>query len=86
MDQSFVFCTTCHKKLSRGKTGNPASTFYIGSMRQHLKTHKEVWKDYVEHKGSDQTDDIPKLNEEIDELAEKSNQCREVKEDFLRTY
>ena len=83
VDQSFVFCTTCHKRLSRGKTGNPASTFYIGSMRHHLKTHQEIWKDYVELKGSDQTKDVPKNYEEINEPVVKSTQYRAVQEDSL---
>ena len=83
IDQSFVFCTTCHKRLSRGKTGNPASTFYIGSMRHHLKTHKEVWTDYVELIGSDQTEEISKNNEEINDPSLKYNECKEVKEDSL---
>ena len=66
-DRSFVFCTACQKKLSRGKPGNPASKFYIAGMRRHLKTHKDIWKIYVKSKDSHQTEDRPKSFEEFNE-------------------
>ena len=80
-DRSFAFCTTCQKRLSRGKTGNPASKCYIGSMRHHLNTHKEMLKDFMDFKVSAQTGSIPKSIVELNEPV--ANQNREEIKDSL---
>ena len=82
-DRSFVFCTTCQRRLSRGKPGNPASKFYIAGMRRHLKTHKDMWKMYVQFKDSHQTENTPKSIVKLNKPALGAICHTEEKEDSL---
>ena len=77
-DPTFVFCTTCQKRLSRGKTGNRPGKLSCGSMKPHLKSkHIEVWKEYIELKTISQTKDIPESIEEVIESGKTASKTRE---------
>ena len=71
---NFVYCRTCHSRLSRGLIGTPRSQLRTSCMTAHLKIHKELWHEYQ----------AIKIEIDTKECEEKIHRTKEIKEKVHR--